>query len=140
MRSWELECLAVHRQAEAYRTFGCRVSGSLSVERLDDKLKRIEHSLSQKIGCAPTRYRWVVLTNDPRNLIDCRERAKARVIQYRRKRAPSYLGMNEKLSRFCRLKLRYHQREASGVLCVFAFSWRRGQPRAAYRREALLHS
>jgi len=45
----EVECVARQRQAEAYRTFGCRVSLRLSVRRDHDKLKRIGQ-LNQ-IGC-----------------------------------------------------------------------------------------
>jgi hypothetical protein len=39
----ELEWVRSRRQAEACRTFGCRVSPSLSVGDLDDKLKHVGH-------------------------------------------------------------------------------------------------
>jgi hypothetical protein len=49
---WVLECWVPHRQAEeACRTFGCVVSGSLSVRRLTDKLiKHVGHSVEQFRG------------------------------------------------------------------------------------------
>jgi hypothetical protein len=39
-----------HRQAEACRTFGCVVSGSLSVGFLIDKLKHVGHSVEHFLG------------------------------------------------------------------------------------------